>query len=129
MDLQALEVVGRDGALTATVDDPEPVRDRAPDGHRHIGCDGELTNQILLVAIFRNIRDTMVHRFLGRVKGNHFAVEQNLTGLRRGDPEDGSCHLGASGADQTGEAEYLAFPYGKADVAKLAAAGQPAYLK
>ena len=61
----------------------------------------------------------------GELHGDGLAVEHDRPGRRRLDAEEGEADIGASGADQPGEAEHLAAMHVEADVLEDASRPSP----
>ena len=81
----------------------------------------------MLAAILGQVGDAAGHRLPRRANIACLAVEDDRAGCRRLDAEERQADIGASGADQAGEAEDLAAADVEADVMKDALTGEAAH--
>ena len=75
---------------------------------RDVLADRHRPDEALQAAVLGHVGDAETARLARRSDADRVAVERDRTGTRRGDPEDRQRQLGATGADEAGEAEDLA---------------------
>ena len=86
------------------------------DRHRQVVCEGEFEHDAVATAVFGDVGDAVGDGRLRRAEGEALAVERDLAGVRRREAEVDTGELGATGADESAEAENLAGPDLKGNV-------------
>ena len=105
--MERIDHAPRQGPLRGEPQDAkaaEPIED----GEGDVLADGQIQDQRLQLAILRHETDAKADRIPGGVIADRLAVDQDLAAVEVVRAEDGAGDLGATGADQTGEANNLA---------------------